>query len=223
MKKPALFHNHLTFAHFLWQQLLNLGDSVLDATCGNGHDTLFLAQKVLDADRGSVHAIDMQSRALQATKLRLESSLPAPLLKRVHYWQQSHAAFPSQIAPRSLRLVVYNLGYLPGGDHSLTTKTESTLASIQSALPLIQPGGALSITCYPGHSEGAVEESAIATFVTTLDRDQWSCSHHHWPQRTKGASLFFLQQSVGRLGDAQSGARLGHDVKCTADGNDLIA
>ena len=57
------------------------------------------------------------------------------------------------------KLIVYNLGYLPGSDKLLTTKTSSTLLSVEKALSLIAPNGAISITCYPGHEEGKKEEA----------------------------------------------------------------
>jgi ubiquinone/menaquinone biosynthesis C-methylase UbiE len=58
-------------AHVIWQQLVQPGDSVVDATCGNGHDALFLAQLV--GPSGRLHGFDVQKDAVDATRERLHS------------------------------------------------------------------------------------------------------------------------------------------------------
>lgn len=168
---------HLPLAHSLWKGLLHPGDLAVDATCGNGHDTLALA--TLGAE---VIGLDIQPEALTQTRLRL-GSRPATLL--LH----SHAPFPP--LPRAPRLVVYNLGYLPGGDKSRTTQTETTLASVQEAYSLLAPDGALSITCYPGHPEGAREEAALMAWAAPLNGE-----HFRWPERVRSPSLLWIAKTA---------------------------
>ena len=84
------------------------------------------------------------------------------------------STFPKLAQQHPIRLVVYNLGYLPKGNKKLTTLTDSTLQSLENALALIQPGGVVSITCYPGHEEGAKEEAALLQKVAQLSPSSWN-------------------------------------------------
>lgn len=47
----------------------------------------------------------------------------------------------------------YNLGWLPGGDKSITTELEDTLESIEAARRLVKSGGMISVMLYRGHAE----------------------------------------------------------------------
>jgi hypothetical protein len=175
--------NHLECAHILWKQVVQPGDTLVDATCGNGHDTFFLSK----LQPARLYAIDIQSTALEATRKRLE-------LSEVHLIQGCHSHFPKEIAPETVKLIVYNLGYLPGGNKSITTCSNTSLESIQKALSLILPGGLISITCYPGHEEGAKEEELLLKFAAELDKELWCVTHQRWINRRKAPSLLLLQK-----------------------------
>lgn len=189
-----LFQSHLDLAHSYWRQLLKPGDTVIDATCGNGHDSLVLAQLVLQDGQGRLYAIDVQSEAIVATRTLLAKKLPKSTLKDVFFANQSHAHFPSEIAPNSVNLIVYNLGYLPGGSKALTTTVSSTLSSLQQAMMLVKPGGCVSLTAYPGHAEGKIEEQALLKFVAEINPWSWNCCHHVWCNRKEAPSLLVLQK-----------------------------
>lgn len=192
-----LFQTPLDLAHAYWKTLLKPGDIAIDATCGNGHDTLFLANIVLAAHpKGQVIAIDSQEEALERTRKRINDHIHADLQQHVHYYRQSHATFPKNVSTQSVGLIVYNLGYLPGSDKSITTMHKTTLASVENALPLIAPGCVLSITCYPGHAEGKIEEEALLAFTQGLDPFAWSCCHHKWTNRRDAPSLLILQKAM---------------------------
>lgn len=191
-----LFQSHLDLAHEYWKRLLQSGDIAVDATCGNGQDTLALAKMYLTPREGNIYAFDIQERAIASTQLLLADALPEEIRKRIVLTCASHEHFPFSIAPESVRLFVYNLGYLPKGDKSLTTRVESTLSSIQEALKLLACGGAISVTCYPGHTEGAEEEKSLLSFAKTLDARHWSCCHHRWLNRRESPSLLFIQKHV---------------------------
>ncbi len=178
-----LFKSHLDLAHHYWKQLVQPGDVVVDATCGNGQDTLFLAS----LQPGCLYALDIQEDALANTKALLGA------VTQVVFHRGCHSQFPEEIRPQTVKLFVYNLGYLPGGDKTLTTLSETTLLSLKRALDLVMPGGAISVTCYPGHPEGALEESKILEWVQGLDRRVWSCCHHRWCNRAKAPSLLLIQ------------------------------
>lgn len=191
-----LFQSHLDLAHHYWKLIAKRGDIVIDATCGNGQDTRYLSQLVLDDSNGEVWAVDVQKTAIEKAKLFLEQNLSPSICNRVKYYYGCHSTFPKQILPKSIALVVYNLGYLPGGDKQLTTKVETTLKSIEKALSLVKNGGAISITCYPGHNEGAIEETALLDFFKSLSAKTWSCCHHQWLNRKNSPSLLFIQKKA---------------------------
>jgi SAM-dependent methyltransferase len=180
------FKSHLTLAKKLWKELLSPQDHAIDATCGNGYDTLELARLL---PQGKVWAFDIQPQAIQNTKNKLASAARDHL---VELHQTSHAPFPKEIPLKSIALIVYNLGYLPGSDKQITTQVKSTLTSIQSGLPLLAPGGALSITLYPGHEEGGREKQAVLAFAETLDPNLWQVSHFQ-PERASAPSLLWIQ------------------------------
>lgn len=190
------FQSHLELAHHYWEEIVSPGDCVIDATCGNGHDTLKLAQLVLTEESGEVFAIDVQASALEKSRELLSQNLSPTLFQRVHWIAQSHENFPQTILPESVKLIVYNFGYLPGGDKSFTTKTDTTLQSIKQALKLLYKGGALSLTCYPGHPEGAVEEAQLGEFLASLSPREWSVCHHVWRNRRNAPSLFLICRTV---------------------------
>lgn len=190
-----LFQSHIELAHQYWEELIKMGDIVVDATCGNGQDTLFLAKQAVTNDAGILYAIDIQDQAIELTKKLLVANLPHELFERIKFIKGCHSIFPREIIPESVSLIVYNLGYLPGGDKHLTTMQDTTLMSIKNAFPLIKKGGAISITCYPGHTEGKIEEDLLLKFTSTLDPREWSCTHHQWINRNKAPSLLLLQKS----------------------------
>lgn len=189
-----LFQTPIDLAQGYWKRLLKKGDTVIDATCGNGHDTAALAKMLEDLGGGNVIALDVQNAALEATKTLCTEWFEPASKVRIELLLQSHASFPEKLLPSSVALIVYNLGYLPGGDKSVTTLTPSTLQSIESVLSLLREGGALSVTCYPGHEEGAREETNILEYVQKLSPDQWSCCHHRWINRRTAPSLLLIQK-----------------------------
>lgn len=192
--KFPLFQSHLDLAHSYWERLVRKGDRVIDATCGNGHDTLKLAQLALSESEGHVWGFDIQELALASTHALLQGSLAKPSLERVTLLQESHATFPKEIAHESIKLIVYNLGYLPGGDKKLTTRVASTAASLDQAQAIIQPGGAICITCYPGHPEGALEQQRLLGIVQEWPARTWSCSFHQWINRRQSPALLLIQK-----------------------------
>lgn len=186
MRDYPLFQSHIDLAHSYWERLVLPNNTIIDATCGNGHDTLFLAS----LNPGTLYACDIQEKAISTTKEKLGEHH-----QNVKFVLGCHSSFPEKIEEGSVKLIVYNLGYLPGGDKAFTTELESTLESIKSARDLIAPGGAISITCYPGHPEGAKEEEKLLEECSKLDPKKWNCCHHRWLNRKNSPSLLFLQHS----------------------------
>jgi ubiquinone/menaquinone biosynthesis C-methylase UbiE len=187
--------NHLNFAHACWSQTILPGDLVIDATCGNGHDTLFLAKVALTDSSGTLFSIDIQSEAIESAKKLLKDQLDDKLMERVRFVHGSHETFPVGIEPGSVSLIVYNLGYLPGGDKKKTTMTDTTINSLREAQKLVKKGGMISITCYPGHEEGMREEEALLDYCSQLKPWQWTCYHHKWVNRALAPSVIVITKS----------------------------
>jgi SAM-dependent methyltransferase len=145
---------------------LRPGDTAIDATAGNGHDTVFLAERV--GESGHVYAFDIQSSALAVTRRRLEEH---GLLPRVTLVEADHEELEVHLPPLAgaVRAIMFNLGYLPAGEKSVITRTASTLPALQAALRLLAPGGLVSVICYSVHEGGREEADAVIEFCEKLD------------------------------------------------------
>lgn len=155
------------WAQLLMADRLRAGDVVADATAGNGHDTLFLAGLV--GGEGHVYALDVQAVAVEETRRRLlEAGISEERFTLIH---AGHETLREVIRPADhgrLRGVMFNLGYLPGSDKTVITRTETTLAAMLAALELLAPGGLLTVAVYPGHAGGAEEQQEIGAWVAGL-------------------------------------------------------
>jgi tRNA A58 N-methylase Trm61 len=147
-------------AHREVAAVLRDGDVAIDATAGNGHDTVFLAKLVGEA--GKVIAFDVQEQAIASTRERLAAE---GLLERVELVHGSHGLIAEQVTPGSVAAVMFNLGYLPGGDHAVITRTAETLGALEAARGVLRPGGVLTIVCYPGHVGGDEESAAVVAWA----------------------------------------------------------
>ncbi len=146
-------------AHLLLEKHIKLGDTVIDATCGNGHDTLFLANLV--GSNGIVHAYDIQELAILNSK---------ELTKDYHnivFHQISHEFIDID----KIDAVIFNLGYLPSGDKTITTKSSSTKKALLNLMQKfeINKKMLILIVVYPGHSEGTKESIWLDEYLTNLD------------------------------------------------------
>ncbi len=168
----ALFPPRPTaLAQWLLKAVIAEGDRVIDATVGNGHDTRFLAECV--GASGSVQGYDVQQAALDSAKLRV-----AELSGRVEFFLESHAGMAAHAEQGSVAAVMFNLGYLPGEDHHLTTETYETLKALEVAGTLLKVGGVLSVVCYPGHLAGAAEAVAVEAWMTARVALGWQVSKY---------------------------------------------
>ena len=160
-------------AQDLLRPMIRPGDLVIDATAGNGHDTVFLAECAGEA--GRVLAFDVQEAALTSARQRVES---AGFAKRVEFFHESHAEMGNHASTGSVAAIMFNLGYLPGEDHELTTEVDETLAALASAARLLRHGGVLSIVCYPGHPAGAIEATAVENWMNGLTPCGWRAARY---------------------------------------------
>ena len=140
------------------------GDLCIDATMGNGNDTLLLSR--LCGETGHVIAFDIQEIALAHTKERLEKENTVPNYE-LHL--DSHTKMENYAAPMSVSCIVFNFGYLPGGDHALATRADSSLQALTSSLSLLKKEGILMLCIYSGGDSGFQERDALLTWLKELD------------------------------------------------------
>lgn len=151
------------WSHLILSPRLRKGDVVVDATAGNGHDTLFLAEHVLPG--GQVFAFDVQAEAVAQTRERTSH------LDGVSVFHAGHERMAELLPPEMrgrLRAVMFNLGYLPGGDKSVITCVETTLSALQQALDWLAEDGVLTVVVYPGHEGGRDEGNAVERWMSAL-------------------------------------------------------
>ncbi|MCC5807123.1 MAG: methyltransferase domain-containing protein [Opitutales bacterium] len=169
-------------AHARLAAYVRTGDTVLDATAGNGHDTAFLARHA--GPSGHVYAMDIQKAALESAR---KQSAPGTRAAGITWIAGDHARLIEHL-PRALvgnlRAAVFNLGYLPGGDHSVTTRAPSTCAALESALAYLAAGGVLCVTCYRGHPGGEEEYSAVLEWMKRR-RHRFARAWRHIPQNRR--------------------------------------
>ena len=149
--------------HHILTNHLKEGDRAIDATAGNGYDTLFLAEQV--GPSGKVIAIDIQDCAIRSTRERLES---AGLIDRVRLVTEDHAVALRKLivdGHENVAAITFNLGYLPGSDKSIQTRAESTEEALAASIQLLNQGGYLCVTAYRGHSGGTAEAGTVEAFM----------------------------------------------------------
>lgn len=150
-------------AHLMLRQSLKPGDVVVDATVGNGHDTLFLAKCV--GPEGRVFGFDIQETALTEAAKRLDAHSQVKLIHAGHEKLTEH--LPTD-EPDQLAAIMFNLGYLPGGDKDIITHTETTLIALKQALTHLQVHGLVTLVLYSGHPGGEQEATALHVYVQNL-------------------------------------------------------
>lgn len=150
---------------------LRPGGTAADFTMGNGHDTLFLSQALPD---GTIWAFDIQQAALDATKKLLAEHHTG---ENVRLILDSHSRLDRYIQT-PLDAGMFNLGYLPWADKSVTTYRETTLEAVDKALALLRVGGVLVIVVYPGHPEGQLEGEALQKQLAALDPKRYDVLLH---------------------------------------------
>ena len=176
------------------RRLVCPGDRVVDATLGNGHDALVLAECV--GESGRVWGFDVQAAAIASTRQRLSGARCFSAFQADHARLSEH--LPKE-ARGTLRTVVFNLGYLPGGEHRIVTRPESTLSALATSLDWLAPGGVLCCTCYRGRPEEADEAEAVTSWFAALPASSgWLTRIERLGARTPPPLFFWLEKSGKR-------------------------
>ena len=152
------------------RQVVQPGDTVVDATLGNGHDTLMLCELV-----GETGLAD------------------AGMLSRCTLYAEGHEHLSERVTV-PIRTATFNLGWLPGGDKRITTHWETTRAAISAALSLLMKGGVCTICAYPGHAAGDEERAALMAYLSALRPQEYNVLHHRFLNAGAGAPECFVVQ-----------------------------
>ncbi len=159
------------------------GDYCIDATCGNGHDTLLLCE--LAGRKGMTAGFDIQRQALEKTRERLKE---AGVEERAELFGCGHEKMKEALAGSercrgmlektedgygSVSCVVFNFGYLPGGSHDIATRAETSLEALRQGMDLLKKGGIISLCIYSGKDSGFEEKDAVMEYLKTLDSKKY--------------------------------------------------
>jgi predicted methyltransferase len=183
-------------AHTLIMGSVDLNTFVVDATAGTGRDTLLLAERVGPA--GRVFAFDIQSAAEAATKDRLAQHGWG---ERLTFFRRGHEEMESCLPPElrgRIAAVMFNLGYLPGGDKSIITTPATTVAALSQALQWIAPGGLISVAIYRGHPGGESEYEAVTRWMRDVPTE--TARVERWVESDRAIPHAPELWSVTRLG-----------------------
>ena len=166
MRKQSITH----LSHLYLNEIINQDDVMIDATCGRGHDTLFLAKHCKQ-----VYAFDIQKDAIDST----QNLLNEHNINNVQLIHDSHEHFNEYV--KSFKGAIFNLGYLPKGDKSITTRAKSTIYTIDLMLNHITSNGFILLVIYPGHLEGRHEAKEIDGYLKTLNHKTYRIIKTHLP------------------------------------------
>ncbi|MCT4604947.1 MAG: methyltransferase domain-containing protein [Marinisporobacter sp.] len=164
------------------KETLKKGDVVVDATMGNGNDTLFLANMV--GEEGKVISFDIQDLAISNTRELLEKNR----LSGVELIQDGHENMDTYIRDE-ISGAMFNLGYLPKGDHHIVTTAETTIVAIEKCLTFLKKNGIVTIVIYYGHDEGKIEKEKVINYVETLESNKFHVMKVDYINQTKEPPL----------------------------------
>jgi len=189
--KNRLFINAVQEAKRLMSQAVAIGDVCLDATCGNGHDTLFLANLV--GAQGKVFAFDVQQMALDSTQKRLQLANVAERVSLINDGHQQMAEYVHE----KIAGAMFNLGYLPGGNKGLVTKPNTTVAALDILTELMLPYGLITLVLYTGHPGGEEEAKKVTAWADALPQDGWDVISFSFPNRENNSPILLAIQKRG--------------------------
>jgi predicted methyltransferase len=177
-------------AHDLIRDTLHPGDIAVDATVGNGHDTLFLVEQV--SPSGRVFGFDIQQTAIDSTKEKFQQTHNPDCLTLLH---ASHADMSDKIPAHyhgKIKAIMFNLGYLPGGDKTIITRTDSTVTALDSAHRILSSNGIITVMAYPGHPGGDKETDQVKNWCEQLDNNQFKISIIYSSENKESAPRLFV-------------------------------
>ncbi|MFD2114450.1 class I SAM-dependent methyltransferase [Paenibacillus yanchengensis] len=189
------FLSVLSTAHLWIKQRVQVGEPVIDATCGTGVDTLALAE--LTGKHGFVYAFDIQQTAILQSEKRLAATPNYESLASVQFIKGSHSNMNDYIKTehqQNIAAIMFNLGYLPGGDEQIITEPSSTIAALELAISLLRKGGIITCVLYPGHAGGAEEAQLVESWTRQLPVHLVQVVKYQQMQRERSPYLIAIER-----------------------------
>ncbi|MDQ0160908.1 class I SAM-dependent methyltransferase [Alkalibacillus salilacus] len=174
----------IPFAHQWISDTLKSGDIAVDATLGNGHDSVALSKEV--GSNGLIYSFDIQQSAIdQAQSLFTQSNINNITSIKLGHEQAKDYLIEQGIT--SIGGVIFNLGFLPGGDESITTQADSTIQAIEGLFELLMPHRMIVIVIYPGHDSGQIEKDLLIQHLQNQPAAKMDVAMYHMVNRSNKA------------------------------------
>lgn len=183
--------NALNMAKFVLNDRLPLARCVVDATAGNGRDTLYLAENT--GPGAVIWAFDIQQAALDNTQKLLTANNAVRKVKLIHDCHSKVAEYVTV----PIDIVLFNLGYLPGASRELMTRAESTVAALRQFASLLAPEGMITVVAYPGTPSGAEEKVAVETFLASLPQETFTVACWQMLNQINNPPILFIVEKRG--------------------------
>ncbi|STP28622.1 tRNA (mnm(5)s(2)U34)-methyltransferase [Enterococcus durans] len=183
----------LHFSHSLLEEILQPGDHVIDATMGNGYDTVFMAEKI--GKTGHVYSFDIQKEALLSTKSKLTEQ---DLLDRTSLFLQGHETLGTVVdEAQPIKAGIFNLGYLPKSDKSVITLPETTRTAMEEILKRLVPRGRMILVVYYGHEGGEKELDMVQDYCQSLPQEKYNVLKYQFiNQKNNPPILYCVEKKV---------------------------
>lgn len=183
----------LHFSHSLLEEILQPGDHVIDATMGNGYDTVFMAEKI--GKTGHVYSFDVQKEALLSTKSKLTEQ---DLLDRTSLFLQGHETLGTVVdEAQPIKAGIFNLGYLPKSDKSVITLPETTRTAMEEILKRLVPRGRMILVVYYGHEGGEKELDMVQDYCQSLPQEKYNVLKYQFiNQKNNPPILYCIEKKV---------------------------
>ena len=190
----AKYINKITEVNKIFlDKIVQKGDIVIDATMGNGYDTIYLGNLV--GENGKVYAFDVQEEAIKSTKKKVERD---NMTDRVELILDGHQNLDKYVK-EEVSCVVFNLGYLPRAKHVVITKPDTTLEAIKKSLKLLKPNGIISIAAYIGHEGGLEEKNYICEYLDNLNQNEFNVLHMQFTNQINNPPQLILIEKKGDI------------------------
>ncbi|KAK9909212.1 hypothetical protein WJX75_008841 [Coccomyxa subellipsoidea] len=176
-----------------WHQFVKEGDTVVDATCGNGNDSKWLAERI--GPNGNLVAFDIQEDAIRSTSAVLEDEVDPELLPNTRFIRGCHSTMQEHVQAASF--VCFNLGFLPGGDRTIVSQPTTTVAALKAAMAILEPRGIISVLAYVGHPGGMEEYKAVQEVVMQIHPQDFTVLEQRILNRPNSPVLILLWRRPG--------------------------
>ena len=180
----------VTVAQLFMRPKLTTAEVIVDATCGNGHDCLFLAKH--SQPEAQIYAFDIQTQSILNSKKLLAQNC---LDNKVEFYQENFVNIKKYV-DKKLDLVVFNLGYLPGENKNITTCVNDLCLTIPLIVELLSVQGIIIIVSYPGHEQGKKEFIWLEKYLPELSNKVYNVGKYQLFNHQKPSPIVYIMEIV---------------------------